>query len=123
MIDIASHYVKFENYPDDDISMMVTGETDGNCIYKLEGFNQDSNSSLVCTEGVTTTINIAKELGVKPYKANGRTVNVLSPSGVSIPTVVDNFSMIKIANVIFGTYTIDTTPILPNTKITLSVGG
>jgi len=123
LIDMMTHEVKFANYPDDNVSMIVSGNVQGECSFRLEGFNQDSNSSLVCAEGVTATVNIAEELGIKPYKALGVYLNVTDPNGTVVVRQVDNFGLLKIPNVVFGTYTINTTALVGNSKINLTVGG
>ena len=118
------HYVNFgENYPNEDIRMIVSGDVQGGCEYSLSGYSQDSTGATVCVEGVTVPINMIEELGVKPFEAVRRSVGVTAPSGITSVIATDNFGILKIPDVIFGEYLLDVNNIRRNSKMKLLAGG
>ncbi|WP_297525115.1 hypothetical protein [Sulfurovum sp.] len=117
-----SHYVKFQDYPESNIKMMVSGAGDGQCEFSLDGYDLDSTRATECVEGVTVPINMIDELGVSAVDAVNKDVRVLDPTGTVLNLRTDSFGILKIPNVVFGAYDIDTGNIKPNSKMRLISG-
>lgn len=122
MIGGFKNFVKFDNMPNENIRMLVSGDEEGECEYSLEGYNQDNNSSLVCAEGVTATVDIVGELGVVPVEAIGKSVSITDPLGNITTQMVNNFGKLRVPTTVFGTYTLDTVSIQANSEIKLLAG-
>jgi len=118
-----NHFIKFQNYPDQNVRMLVSGDVTGECTYNLVGYNQDSTSSTSCVEGVTVPINMMTELGATAGEASYKSVSVTDPLGNITTLTTDAFGVLKIPNVIFGKYSIDVNNIQRNSTMTLRAGG
>ena len=117
-----SHYVRFQDYPEANVRMMVSGDGDGQCEFSLEGYDLDSTSATECVQGVTVPINMIDELGVSSRDAVNKNVRVVDPAGTVLNLKTDYFGILKIPNVMFGTYDIDTGNIKANSKMQLIAG-